>query len=175
MRKKLQKKEMIKDAFLFLLKFNLLLIPFYLIIYFDVNFYPLQTFIAKSIVFVLNIFGLDAKSFDFFVYLGQGSFIVDISRDCTGWKSFYSLLAMVIASPGVFLKKRNFLLKWLPAMVLINLIRLSSTIFMGFTFGFSLMEPYHNAWQNLNVLLIVGIWYLYMRKNYFVSRKKEKG
>ncbi|OGI15309.1 hypothetical protein A3K63_05285 [Candidatus Micrarchaeota archaeon RBG_16_49_10] len=163
---------MIREAFLFLLKFNLLLIPFYAIIHFDVDFYPFQTFFAKSIVFVLNGLGLRAHNIDFFVYAGNNNFPIDISRDCIGWKSVYSLFAMVIASPGKFKDKGRFLLIWLPIMLLINIFRVFSTIFVGFLFGFHLMEFVHTViWQSLVVLIIIGVWCLYIRKSYFKVKR----
>ena len=174
MRQKLQKKKEIKEAFLFLLKFNLFLIPFYAIIFLDVDFYSVQIFIAKSIVYVLKLFGLKAFNVDFFVYLGQEGFPIDISRDCTGWKSLYSLLAIVLASPGTLKKKKDFLIRWLPVMFMINAIRVFSTIIVGFLFGFQLMDPVHSVWQYLTIVSIIAIWYLYIRKNYFKLERKKK-
>jgi exosortase/archaeosortase family protein len=115
----------------------------------------------------VKAFGLKAYNIDFFVYLGERGFPIDISRDCIGWKSAYSLFALVIASPGLLKDKLRFLAVGVPVMLLVNLFRLFSSIFAGFVFGFGVMEFVHTViWQNLVVLIIVGVWYIYIRKSY---------
>ena len=106
-----QKKKIIKEIFGFLLKFNLLLIPFYAVIYFDVDFYLLQELFARFIGSILRLLSYPVIVSDFFIYVEGLS--IDISRDCLGWKSFYSLFALVLASPGKLKDKLRFLGVWM--------------------------------------------------------------
>jgi len=162
MAEQIQKKKIIKEIFWFLLKFNILLIPFYAIIYFDINFYLLQGFFAELIGFMLRI-GCSVNVFDFFIYVED--LVIDISRDCLGWKSVYSLFALVLASPGKLKAKLRFLCVWIPIFLLVNIFRVFITIVVGLEFGVNYLEIVHNiVWQEIMIIGIVGVWYLWMKK-----------
>ncbi len=172
MGKRIQKKKIIKEIFWFLLKFNLLLIPFYAIIYFDVNFYLIQELFANLIGYMLRIFGYSANISGFFIHVGDLS--IDISRDCIGWKSAYSLFALVLASPGKLKKKLSFLGIWVPIFFLFNIFRVFITIIVGLEFDANYLKILHNiVWQEAIILGIVGVWYLWMRKEIFKKKIKE--
>ncbi len=162
MDKRPQKKKIVKEIFWFLLKFNLLLIPFYAVIYFDVNFYLLQELFASFIGSVLRL-GYSVDVSGFFIYVED--LAIDISRDCLGWKSAYSLFALVLASPGKLKGKFRFLGLWIPVFLVVNIIRVLVTIVVGLEFGVNYLELLHNiVWQEVMILSIVGVWYLWLRK-----------
>jgi len=103
MDKRTQKKKIIIEILLFLLKFNLILIPFYLVIYLDLDFYPAQRLFANLVGNFLELLGISVEVSGIFIYARD--LAIDISRDCIGWKGAYSLTALVLASPGKFKKK----------------------------------------------------------------------
>jgi len=164
MGKRIQKKEIIREILFFLLKFNLLLIPFYAVIYFDVNFYSFQEWFAGFIGFMLKMLGYSPDVSGIFIYVKD--LAVDISRDCVGWKSIYSLFALVLASPGILKNKLKFLIKWVPALFLFNIFRVLTAIIIGLKLGGHYLELFHNIiWQEAVILMIVGVWYLWMKKD----------
>ena len=165
MAKRISKKKNLKELILFLVRFNLLLIPFYLIIYFDISFYPLQILLASFIAKFLNFLKFDVKAASFFVYLGKSNFPIDISRDCTGWKSVYSISALTFATKKGRLKdKLKFLSLAIPFFLLMNFFRITSTIILGFYLGFQYIDFIHNTWQFLVIFLILFVWWLWLKK-----------
>lgn len=151
--------------FFFLLKFNLLLIPFYAIIYFDISFYPLQILFTNLIAIILKSFNYRVTTSDFFLFIGEENFPIDMSRDCIGWKSAYSLFALVFASPGKMKDKLKFLSVWIPVLLVINIFRVTSILMFGLSFGFKYLEIAHTFfWQVMMIILVVVIWYVWMKK-----------
>ncbi|MEM5793398.1 MAG: archaeosortase/exosortase family protein [Candidatus Aenigmatarchaeota archaeon] len=172
MGKPAQKKEILKEVLFFLIKFNLILIPFYLIIYFDVDFYPIQEIFASIVGSILNFIGFEVLVTGFFIYVGD--LVIDISRDCIGWKSAYSLFALVMASPGKFKDKMRFLFLWIPMVLLINLFRVLITIIVGLKFGPKYLEVFHEIfWQGIMILVIIGFWYLWFSKANKLNKRRQ--
>jgi len=160
-----QRKKIMKDVFLFLIKFNVLLIPFYLIIYFDLNFYPLQIAFTNILAFILKSLSYRVSTSNFFLFVGKNGYPIDISRDCIGWKSSYSLFALVFASSGKTMDKLKFLGIWIPILLVINFFRVLGIILLGLNFGFQYVEAVHDfIWQEGIIFLVVGVWYLWLRK-----------
>ncbi len=160
-----QEKKVVKDIFFFLIKFNLLLIPFYAIIILDVDFYPLQIAFTNLLAFILTSLNYPVKTSDFFLFVGESELPIDISRDCIGWKSMYSLFALVFATPGDKKSKLKFLLAWLPVLFVVNIFRTLITILVGLNFGLHYMEFIHTfLWQQVMIFALLGVWYLWLRK-----------
>ena len=176
MDKRTQKKEIVKEVFWFLLKFNLLLIPFYAVIYFDIDFYLLQEWFAGFIGFVLKSFGYFTVVDSFFIYVGE--FVIDISRDCLGWKSAYSLFALVLASPGKLKDKWKFLGAWVPLFFIFNAFRVLITVVAGLEFGVNYLDFFHRIlWQEVMIATIIGVWWLWLRRvkfQYEITITKRK-
>jgi exosortase/archaeosortase family protein len=163
--KKKTKKKLIQLLF-FLIKFNLLAIPLYLLIYLDISYPPLQNLVAFLSQKLLSKIGIQSS-------LDQNTLIVakefkiafvEISMDCTGWKSFYALFALAIATPGIKTKKKFlFIFFALPLLFFVNIGRIVTTIYL------SLIEPesfafVHNfLWQWGLILAILGVWVLWLR------------
>ena len=163
--KRLQKKKIVKDVLLFLIKVNILLIPFYLIIYLDISFYPLQTSFTSFLASILNSLGYQVKTSDYLLFIGESEFPIDISRDCIGWKGMYSLLALVLATPGELKGKLKFLTIGLPFMFLVNILRIIVTLAIGLTLGLHYIEFVHTfLWQQGMILILIGTWYVWLKK-----------
>ncbi len=172
MDKRAQKKKVIKEVILFLVKFNLLLIPFYAVVYFDVDFYPVQICFANFIGSMLRIFGYNVEIDGIFIYVKD--LVIDISRDCVGWKSIYSVAALVLASPGMLKKKLKFLVVWTPLLFVINILRVLGVILIGLKFGTKYLELLHKfVWQEIMVVVIIGVWCIWLRKVIKLNKKKQ--
>ena len=160
-----QKKKVLKDVFLFLVKFNLLLIPFYAIILLDLDFYPLQIAFANFLAWILRGFGYSVSTSAFFLFVGEDGIPIDISRDCIGWKSMYSLFALVFATSGYKKAKLKFLFAWMPILFTINILRTLITIWIGLNFGLYYLEIVHAfLWQQVMIFALIGIWFIWLRK-----------
>lgn len=152
----------------FLVKFNLLAIPLYLIMYMNLNIPAAQSFVANIINSMLNVFGYESVVEGYFLRFSVGMSIVsiEINFDCIGWKSVYALFALVAATPRiVWERKLKFLIIGLPAIFVINIIRIFVTIIVIMNFGISYLEIVHNLlWQEGLILAVVGLWYLWLKK-----------
>jgi len=100
---------------------------------------------------MLRLFGYSVDVSDFFIYVGGLS--IDISRDCLGWKSAYSLFALVLASPGKLKDKFKFIGIWVPVFLLVNIFRVLITIVVGLKFGVNYLELLHKiVWQEIMIV-----------------------
>ena len=164
MAKGVQKKKILKEVVLFLVKFNVLLIPFYAVIYFDVNFYQVQSAFAAVLESILSFLCYQVSRNDYFLFLTDTEFPVDISRDCIGWKSAYSLFALVMAAPGKLKDKYKFLVLWIPVLFVFNFGRVLSTLLFGLNFGLDHMEFLHSVlWEQVTIIVVIVVWYLWLR------------
>ncbi|MBD3155783.1 MAG: hypothetical protein GF368_03955 [Candidatus Aenigmarchaeota archaeon] len=172
MDKRLQTKKALKEVFVFLVKFNLLLLPFYAVIYFDINFYGLQAAFASFIGSILRLLGYSPQVSDIFIYVGD--LPIDISRDCIGWKSMYSLLALVLASPGKLKNKGKFLGIWIPSLLVLNVFRVLIIILIGLNFGVKVLEITHKyIWQEIMIIAIIVIWYFWLKKVKKINKERQ--
>jgi exosortase/archaeosortase family protein len=160
MARRLQKKEKKLLALLLLLvAFNILSIPMYLVMYFNLSFKPLQYFLALATTKFLNALGYPVFQ-DGFTVVANNFNLIEISWDSTGWKSMYTLLALGIVTPVNSWKKRmKFICISIPAIFLLNFIRITTTILVGLNFGFQYFEVVHTfLWREGLILAIVCIW-----------------
>ena len=165
MKGKFFEKKLVKILF-FLLKFNLLAIPLYITLYFNLSFPPLQNFLAYLIFQTLKIFGYSVSLNGYFLIIQNFPEIIEVSWDSTGWKSLYALTALVLATPlSNFYKKMKFLILALPTLFLINYIRILTTILVSIKFGFKYFEIIHTfLWREGLIFAIIAIWVLYLLK-----------
>jgi exosortase/archaeosortase family protein len=131
----------------------------------DISFYPLQTVFTNFLASILSFLGYQIKTLDYFLFIGETEFPIDISRDCIGWKGMYSLFALVMATPTEMKGKLKFLIIGLPFMFLVNIIRVIGTMLIGLNFGLHYIDFIHTfLWQQLMILILLGTWYLWLKK-----------
>lgn len=163
-----RKNERVFSVLLFLLKFNLLAIPMYALMYLNVSFPPLQHFLAEFLYTALKTFGYDISKNRLILGLTSGFTIatVKISVDCTGWKSMYALAALMIATPVPNDRnKLKFLVLGMASIFLINMVRLLTTITIVYRIGFQYLDVIHTIlWREGLILAVIAIWYLWLRK-----------
>ncbi|MEM5870130.1 MAG: archaeosortase/exosortase family protein [Candidatus Aenigmatarchaeota archaeon] len=164
MKKKTKKK--LLQVLWFLVKLNLLAIPLYLLLYFNFSYQPLQDLVAFLSYKLLSALGVQASLNHSNLIATKGLKIafVDVSMDCTGWKSLYALFALTIATPEIKLKKKSiFLAISLPSLFFINIARIVVTIYI------SLLEPeifgfvHDILWSWGLVAAVLGIWLLWLK------------
>ena len=171
-RKSLISREKLKIVAWFLIKFNLLAIPLYLILYFGIYYSPLQSFLTAISRPAIELFGykttLVEQDFCNVHAISGPEFEkpICISWDSTGWKSMYTLAALAIATPFIaWGKKLKFLCIGIPAVFALNYLRIVSTIIIALKCGFQYFNVVHTVlWREGLILVIVAIWYIWLRK-----------
>lgn len=171
MAKKLQKKKVLKKKFSqiirFLIVFNLFLIPLYTILWLNLSYQPLQNFLASSTAYVLKTRGFNVKvdGSTINLFLGLQLQRIQISWDSTGWKSMYTLIALVLATPTFKLAKRfTFLLYSVPTIFFLNFLRIVTTILFAINYGFEYFELLHMLiWREGMILAVVILWFLFLK------------
>ena len=168
-KKKLLNKKSLKTLTIFLIKFNLLAIPLYLVMFSGISYEPLQTFLAHLSYAIIKPLGYDIIQSGPILAVSINNQIkqIEISWDSTGWKSMYALFALTIATPTIFKRKIRFLSICLPTIFLINFLRIITTILISLRYGFQYFEIIHTLlWREGLILAVVLIWYLWLRKSY---------
>ena len=167
-------------AVLFLVKFNLLAIPMYLVLWLNLSYPPLQTFLTGLVYNNLKLMGYGVELINSpsssvpLISFSDQLPKIQISWDSTGWKTIYALLALTLATPYSNLKgKVRFLAIGIPALLLLNYIRIITTILISLNFGFQYFNIVHTLlWREGLILAVVAIWYLWLKKvKYNIGKK----
>lgn len=168
----LQKEKVLIETLKFFIKLNIVLIPFYIVIYFNLSYLPLQIIVANLTVIIIRIFGFEISQDGVLLFLGKDKFPIEISFDCVGWKSTYSLFALLIASPGTTKQKLYFLARWTPILIGINLFRIIIVLLMGYLIDYNIIYPIHTyISQPLMILVVIGIWFIWIKKKKIYRNK----
>jgi len=159
-------REKLIEILIFLLKFNLLAIPLYLLIFLNFSYPPLQEFVATIAFHLLKFMNVEAslKSSTILAVKGLNVAFIDVSMDCTGWKSLYALFALTISTPKIKIKKKLvFLLFSLPCIFFFNIFRIAFTTYV-YLMNPQSFEFVHNFfWQWGLILTILFSWVIFLK------------
>ena len=162
------KRERLIEVLKFILIFNLLAIPMYLVLYYNLSFDPLRYFLAYLTTKFLSVMGIDALQQNSFVNLLANNQLlkIDISFDSTGWKTLYALFALVVATPNRKRESKAKFLAWgLPFLFVLNFLRILTTIMVAVYFGFQYFDVVHILlWREGLIAAVVLLWYLWLVK-----------
>jgi len=151
----------------FLIKFSLLAIPLYLLIFVNFSIPSLQNLVAYLSYSILKTVGIQTKLNQSLLTVVSGFKIsvIEISMDCTGWKSAYALLALAIATPAIKIRKKiKFLLVSLPLLFLINILRIVTVIYLSLILGPEYFGLVHDLfWQWGLVVAVLSIWVIWLK------------
>ncbi len=168
-KKDVERIELIVD---FLIKFNLLAVPMYIVMFSGIEFYPLQLFLTDVMHGIITTLGYEATKSGITLTLVSMPAVANviIGMDCTAWKSMYALAALMIASPVKNdRKKLKHILLGVSAVFVINIVRLVTTVLAGYWFGMRYLDIVHTLlWREGMIFAVVLIWLLWLK------RKKEK-
>lgn len=161
-------KEKLLPAIFFLVKLNLLSIPLYLAIYLNFSYLPLQIFVASLTAGSFRILGYEfSQNENFLTTFTDNKFLqVEVSWDSVGWKSVYALAALIIATPRiVFHKKLRFLIFALPAIFLVNLLRIFSTIYLSLVYGLEYFDFLHTTLWRISIIgVVLAFWLVFLQR-----------
>ncbi len=150
----------------FLIKFNLFAIPLYAILILNFEWAWLQTFTADISYGLLHAIGIAAQRTGDFIIIpvANGQWGAFINWDCTGWKSFLALFALVMATDFPLRKKAKGLAVLLPAIFAINIARIVFMFYFVASFDLAYFEIVHAViWSWGLIFAILAAWTLWMR------------
>lgn len=160
----------------FLIIFNLLAIPMYIVLYLNLAFIPLQNFIAYLSYEIIKFFGYPISLSYYFLTVTsqQQNYLIEISVDSTGWKTLYVMFALAVATPFIAWKNKiKFLVFSLPFLFVLNLARIVTTIVYSLNYGFQYFDVVHTfLWREGLIFAVLAIWFLWLRAFLFKKSKK---
>jgi exosortase/archaeosortase family protein len=166
-------RERLKGVAWFLIKLNLLSIPLWIVMRLNPSFPALQAFVALLVETVLKPLPL-TRSGHFLMLSLNGSHAFVIDFDCTGWKSFWFLTSLLIASESRLWEKLRFLAIGFAVLFGINLLRIATTIWAAYSFGLAYLEVVHSLlWREGLMLAVLGLWLLWLRTSSQLPRKRD--
>ncbi len=150
----------------FLIIFNVMAAPLYLIAALNINLYPLELIERDQTSFFLSIIGVKHSSIDFegmpSIELSNGELIA-IGEACTAWRSILAFIALVAASPRQWSSKKKALIG-IPVIYAVNILRLVGISLVALTIP-SITEFIHTIlWREGLMILIFVLWYYWFRQ-----------
>ena len=149
----------------FFIKFNLFAIPLYIILFEGWTLVELQRLVADVTMAALTALGYNPSinGFTISIPVIHGDWAAVINWDCTGWKSLLAFFALVMATD--FPNKRKALgLLLLPAIFVINLLRIIFMFFYVKTYDLANYQLVHNiVWSWGLILTILVLWMIWMK------------
>ncbi|MEF8880619.1 MAG: exosortase/archaeosortase family protein [Candidatus Nanohaloarchaea archaeon] len=137
----------------------------------------LQSFLGDLISAMLNSSGIESVKQGIYIYIGDTPYV--ITQDCLGWKSLAAFTGLVYASTSRTLEHLNFILQGFAVILLANIIRVYSTVFLAEKgiISFQVIHDVLWSWSlTLLVLIIWAYWFTRMkdREPFFQRKIKER-
>ncbi len=167
-----KKLEIVAD---FLIKFNLLSIPMYVILLTGLQFYPLQTLLTNTVYEIFKLMGYSLEK-HFTTILFSKPFVAKITMDmdCTAWKSMYALAALIIASPVKGDKKWKYTLLGILVIFALNIVRIVSTVLIAGIIGLQYLDIIHTVfWREGMILAVVLIWVWWIKRQKIIFQEEQ--
>lgn len=116
---------------------------------------------------MLNMSDIEAVNVGKRIFTDKSVYV--IVQDCLGWKSMAMFLGLIWASTRRTLEHANYILAGLGALVIANIVRVFSTVYLAEA-GIISFEIIHGVlWRWSLSIVVLGLW-LYWLKN----RKDEE-
>lgn len=166
----------LKEIIVFIIKLNIFLIPLYLLSNLKINIYPLQNFIASSVLSLLKIMGISAtmKDLVIIVHSQNYGFAGFIDFDCTGWKSILAFTALIFATPNSG-RKKLIGLSFLPLVFFINILRIAIVFFIVATYDAEYFFIIHSiGWSFGMIFIVLALWILWMKFIHYGKKGNKK-
>jgi len=135
----------------------------------DTSFF--QTVFASLMNNLLNFAGLEASHSGIRIITGEAVYV--IVQDCLGWKSMAVFLALIYASTSRALENLNYIIGGLTVLVLANIVRVFSTIYLS-EIGLISFEVIHGVLWRWSLTIVVLVLWFYWLKNVKDKEKFER-
>lgn len=143
-------------VFRFLAVFALLSLPFYAVLNsgWDAGF--LRSLHATVSAELLSFTGLEATGSGPFIQGEQ--FIIDVTRDSTGWKSLLALTALIVASGRSFRRTVHGILFGAAVVFVANILRITSMFYAVAVFNVEYELLHTLLWRWGLTAVVLGTW-----------------
>lgn len=120
----------------------------------------LQEALAGLTTHILNLAGLGLQTQGIYILGQDSSFLV--TQDCLGWKSMAVFSALIFASSERFREHSKYLFLGLGAIIVANLIRVVTTVYLSHQgiVSFEVIHTFFWKWGLTAVVLILWIYWL---------------
>jgi exosortase/archaeosortase family protein len=145
----------------FIIRFTLLSIPLYLILWLNLSMAPIQQTVAGHAAWAIRALGLTVTMNNLVLTVGPGEpFTFFIGPDCIGWKSVLAFIALVLATLGASMKKRILgIAIGVPLIYLGNLARIIIVVLVERSYGLEAARVFHDwLWQAGLIALVLLLW-----------------
>lgn len=152
-------------ALVFLFRFNLFAIPLYLMLLSGFQLALLKDITSYTAYGMLKITGIEAEISGSVITVPAegGFFLASVDWDCTGWKSMLALFALIFATDFPLRRKMAGLVL-IPAVYIINLIRIWFMFFFVSNFGVAYYSFVHATIWSLGLMAaVLGLWVLWLK------------
>ncbi len=151
----------------FLLRFLILFLPLYALIELT-TIYLSNNFLTQTITqiqnTILNLIQINSTYSNNTLHAAGATF--EIIPDCTGLMLIAMLAALLYATRSVTNEHKIKTLLWAtPLLLIFNLLRLTTTIYIFANFGQTTFETAHLLLWIIDSLLVIAIWLLAINKN----------
>ncbi|WP_407356963.1 archaeosortase B [Methanolobus sp. WCC5] len=131
-------------------------------VFFQDRFTFLSTMTANALSGVLSVFGVDSSSYGQSVYMN--GFSVMIIDECTGMYELLVYAGCVLAYPTTLRNKFLGIALGVPAMIIVNMLRLVFLSFVGMVYPALFSYVHYYLWQVTFIFLIVMFVLLWIEK-----------
>ena len=98
---------------------------------------------------------------------------VGVGRACTGYRSILALFALIFAVPGIKMSEKvRAFIKFLPVMIVVNYLRVYTTILLGIFFGPEFFNVVHTfLWREGLIVVILLLWAHWLKTQKRLGRR----
>lgn len=149
------------ETFLFVSKLLIAGLVFQFILFVDPSTYHVQAAFTALMGTLLSLAGLELTYSGIRIFTSEATYVV--VQDCLGWKSMAVFIALIWASTKRTLEHLNFILLGLGLLVVANIVRVFSTVYLA-EIGVVSFEIIHDTlWRWSLTVLILGMWFYWLR------------
>lgn len=150
------------DTSIFLGKMLIAGAVFQTILFLYPDTYGIQAFFTRITAGTLNVIGMPATSEGILIFLEESSYRV--TQDCLGWKSIAAFTGLMFASSDEVLDHRNFVVLGIAALLMGNLVRVVTTIYLSHANIISFEIIHGLFWKWGLTALVMALWLYWLRK-----------
>ncbi|MFO7793560.1 MAG: exosortase/archaeosortase family protein [Candidatus Nanohaloarchaea archaeon] len=151
----------------FVLKLLIAGFLFRLVLFLNPTTYQVQAAFTSLIGYLLSITGVEVIHEGIRIFTDNATYV--IVQDCLGWKSMAVFLGLMWASTKRTLEHLNYILLGLGILLIGNIVRVFSTVYLAEIGVFSFDIIHDVLWRWSLTILVLGIWAFWLR-----NRKEEK-
>ena len=168
-RKFTKKQRRLWEVFLFITKFSFFAFFLQILMLERFEFSYLVSITSIITYYVLNVFsdGFSLISNTILFEGPNGTVMINVIKDCTGWKSFMALCGLIFAVRKVGITWRKRVVGVIVGGIVIyigNIVRLTTTIGYAYLYGMENFVFLHDMlWQFGLIILVISIWYIWLK------------